>query len=89
MVWNGGAGATVVTAVVSVGAALTAPRAPGPGPIRKRDWRHIGKKLLRDRHVVSHTDGARAYKLRIPGVMHCNVVHKKNESLSTRRWVPN
>ena len=56
---------------------LTAPRAPGPGPIRKHDWSDIGKKLLRDRHVVLHTDGARAYKLRIPGVMHCNVVHKK------------
>ena len=56
---------------------LTAPRAPGPGPIRKHDWSDIGKRLLRDRHVVLHTDGARAYKLRIPGVMHCNVVHKK------------
>ena len=64
---------------------LTAPRAPGPGPIRKRDWSDIGNKLLRDRHVVLHTDGARAYKLRIPGVMHCNVVHKKKRIIINKK----
>ncbi|CAE7827020.1 unnamed protein product [Symbiodinium sp. CCMP2592] len=29
--------------------------------------------------VVLHSDGARAYKLKVPGVMHCNVVHKKKK----------
>ncbi|OLQ12516.1 hypothetical protein AK812_SmicGene3590 [Symbiodinium microadriaticum] len=29
--------------------------------------------------VILHSDGARAYKLKVPGVMHCNVVHKKTK----------
>ncbi|CAE7296684.1 unnamed protein product [Symbiodinium sp. CCMP2456] len=29
--------------------------------------------------VVLHSDGARAYKLKLPGMVHCNVVHKKKK----------
>ena len=29
--------------------------------------------------VVLHTDGARAYKLKLPELLHCNVVHKKKD----------
>ncbi|CAE6928585.1 unnamed protein product [Symbiodinium natans] len=68
---------------------VTKPRAPGPGPIRKYDWRAIGTPLLSDRHVVLHTDGARAYKLKLPGVCHCNVVHKKKRTIVNKKvvWV--
>ena len=63
----------------------TKARAPGPGPIRKEEWRKIGSSVLRDRHVVLHTDGARAYKLRIPGVHHCHVVHKKKKMIVNKK----
>ena len=38
----------------------TKKRAPGPGPIRKRDWKPIAKKHLEGKNVILHTDGARA-----------------------------
>jgi hypothetical protein len=64
-------------------------RAPGPGPIRKRDWKPLAEKYLRDKKVVLCTDGARSYKLRIPGVMHTWVVHKKKRVKigGTWRWI--
>ena len=58
---------------------LTTKRAPGPGPIKKVDWAVIAKKHLANRKVVLHSDGARAYTLKIPQVKHCNVVHKKKK----------
>ena len=58
---------------------LTTPRSPGPGAIRRRDWEPIARKHLLNRSVVLHTDGARAYKLKLPGVLHDNVVHKKKK----------
>jgi hypothetical protein len=51
--------------------------APGPGPIRKRDWKPTATRWLQGRKVVLHTDGARAYKMAINGVVHDNVVHQK------------
>ena len=57
--------------------ALTKKRAPGPGPIRKKDWKPIAQKILANKKVILHTDGARAYKLKLDQVIHCNVVHKK------------
>ena len=57
--------------------ALTKKRAPGPGAIRRRDWEPIARKHLSGRRVILHTDGARAYKVRLPDVIHDNVVHKK------------
>ena len=51
----------------------TTARAPGPGPIRKRDWAPIASRLLKNRRVILHTDGARAYKMTVPGVVHDNV----------------
>ncbi|CAK0830227.1 unnamed protein product, partial [Prorocentrum cordatum] len=64
-------------------------RAPGPGPIRKRDWKPIAKRHLENREVVLHTDGAKAYKLKIPKVLHDNVVHmKKKVTLrGVARWI--
>ena len=55
----------------------TKPRAPGPGPIRKRDWEPIANRHLKGKRVVLHTDGARAYKMKVEGVLHDNVVHAK------------
>lgn len=55
-------------------------RGPGPGPIRKRDWAPIAKRKLQDRQVVLHTDGARAYKIKVPGVIHYNLVHQKRRA---------
>ena len=56
--------------------AKTVKRAPGPGALRKVEWKPIATKHLANRKVVLHSNGARAYKLKVPGVMHCNVVHK-------------
>ena len=58
---------------------LTGPRAPGPGPISKHDWKPIAAKYLAGKGVILHTDGARAYKMKIPNVIHCNVVHQKKK----------
>ncbi|CAE7422532.1 unnamed protein product [Symbiodinium pilosum] len=44
-------------------------RAPGPGPIRKRDWKPIAKKHLEGKNVILHTDGARAYKMKLSQVI--------------------
>ncbi|OLP75401.1 hypothetical protein AK812_SmicGene44801, partial [Symbiodinium microadriaticum] len=60
---------------------LTGPRAPGPGPISKHDWKPIAEKYLAGKGVILHTDGARAYKMKIPNVIHCNVVHQKKKKI--------
>ena len=51
----------------------------GPGPIRKTNWKPIASKFLQNKNVILHKDGANAYKLRVPGVLHDNVVHKKQK----------
>ena len=56
---------------------LSQTRSPGPGPIKKNTWCKVAVSLLQTRKVVLHTDAARAYNLRIPGMLHCNVVRKK------------
>ena len=61
--------------------ALTDRRAPGPGPIRKQDWKPIAEKYLAGKGVILHTDGARPYKLKLPDVVHCNVVHQKKKKI--------
>ena len=57
-------------------------RAPGPGPIRKEEWRNFAQKHLKGRRVVLHTDGARSYQLRVAGVLHDHVVHMKKRCVS-------
>ena len=49
---------------------LTIPRAPGPGPITKKDWKPLAQKHLANRKIIFHTDSAKAYKLKLPGVIH-------------------
>ena len=43
----------------------TAARSPGPGPITKRDWKPMAQKYLEGRNIILHTDGAKAYKLKL------------------------
>ena len=60
-------------------------RAPGPGPITKKDWSSVAQKWLKGRCVLLHTDGARSYKLgenrkrKLDGVIHDYVVHKRKK----------
>ena len=53
---------------------LTATRSPG---ITKHDWAPLGEKWLANRSVIFHTDSAKAYKMKLPGVVHDSVVHQK------------
>lgn len=58
----------------------TAAQAPGPGPIRRRDWKPVASKFLKNRKVILHTDGARTYKMSVPAILHDNVfIHKKKK----------
>ncbi|CAE7375364.1 unnamed protein product [Symbiodinium sp. CCMP2592] len=56
---------------------LTKKRSPGPGPIRKDEWRNIADKWLKDKQIILHTDSAKAYKQKVRGVHHGSVVHQK------------
>ncbi len=51
--------------------------APVSGPIRKRDWKTIDGTFLKNRCIILHTDGARAYKMAVPRLIHDNVVQKR------------
>ena len=65
---------------------LTATRSPGPGPITKQDWGPLGKKWLANRSVIFHTDSAKAYKMKLPGVLHDSVVHQKKRVKKNGKW---
>lgn len=56
---------------------LTKPNAPGPVAMRKRDWKPIANQWLRGRNIILHTDGARAYRMKVAGVVLDSVVHMK------------
>jgi hypothetical protein len=36
------------------------PRAPGPGAIRKVEWKPLAVKWLQNREVILHTDSAKS-----------------------------
>eukprot|EP00971_Amphidinium_carterae_P197228 3914625-Amphidinium_carterae.1 len=57
----------------------TKERAPGPGPIRKKEWGEIAEKTLHPltEPIVMHTDSAKAYNLKIQNVHHTPVIHQK------------
>ena len=54
----------------------TPTRAPGPGPMRAADWKPFAERHLKNRSVILHTDGAKAYTLKVEGMLHDHVVHK-------------
>ena len=64
-------------------------RAPGPGPIRKKEWQLFAKKHLKGRNIILHSDGARSYRFKLHGVMHDYVVHKKKLIIKNgvRTWL--
>ena len=47
---------------------ITKRRAPGPGAIRKAEWKPIANRWLQDTCVILHSDSARSYKSKISGV---------------------
>ncbi len=51
-------------------------RAPGPGAMRKTEWVPWARENLSGKNIILHTDGARACKLKLPGVLHDNAVHQ-------------
>ena len=63
----------------------TSRRAPGPGPLRLRDWTPIADHYIKQSKIILHTDAARAYKKAIPGVVHTQVIHQKKKINGT--WV--
>ncbi len=64
----------------------TKKRAPGPGPIRRGDWKPTADKVLKNRQVILHTDGARAYKMHIPGVARYVQRHPQEEEEDPAGW---
>ena len=52
-------------------------RAPGPGPIRSKDWDPIAKRLIDNKGVILHSDSARAYKKGFRRMAQTMVVHCK------------
>jgi hypothetical protein len=65
----------------------TTARAPGPGAIRKVDWKPLANKWLVGKKVILHTDSARSYKAKVPGVLHDSVVHQKKRTKVRGKWV--
>ena len=55
----------------------TALRAPGPGPIRSKDWEPIAKALIDNKGVILHSDSARAYKKNFRRMARTMVIHCK------------
>ena len=58
---------------------MTVKRAPGPGAIHKVDWKPLAWKHLAHRKVILHTDSAKSYKAKVPGMVHDAVVHAKKK----------
>jgi len=87
MVWPGAKGKPETLILTRLNPGLTVRRAPGPGPISKHDWTPLGKKHLAGKNIIFHTDSARAYKLRLPDVLHGSVVHKKKRVKKSGKWV--
>ena len=64
----------------------SAKRGPGPGAIRKVERTPLAKKWLQDKKVILHTDSAKSYKTRVPGVLHDKVVHGKKRVKVKGQW---
>eukprot|EP00971_Amphidinium_carterae_P287961 5716322-Amphidinium_carterae.1 len=54
----------------------TRPRSPGPGPLRKTDWKPIAQRYLEGRHIILHSDSAKAYDMPFEDVVKDRVVHQ-------------
>ena len=80
-------GAPKTLVLCKLNPARTVPRAPGLGAIRKTDWSPLANKFLTKRNVILHTDSARSYRMKLPGVLHDAVVHKKRRVKVNGKWV--
>lgn len=54
--------------------------------MRKIEWQPLAKKWLEGRKVILHTDSAKSYKLRVPGVLHDRVIHCKKRVKVRGAW---
>ena len=61
-------------------------RAPGPGAIRKVEWAPLASKWLKDKKLILHTDAAKSYRCKVPGLLHDNVVHCKKRVKVNGKW---
>ena len=73
--------------LVKLNPAITVPRAPGPGAMRKVDWKPLALRYLQNRRVVLHSDSARSYRMKVPGMLHDAVVHKKKRVKRGGKWI--
>ena len=65
----------------------TCRRAPGPGAIKKVDWQPVAGKFLKDKKIVLHTDRAKGYQAKVPGMLHDSVRHCKKRVKVRGKWV--
>ena len=65
----------------------TVKNAPGPGAIKKTDWKPMADRYLKNQKIILHTDSARSYKMKIPGVLHDAVVHSKKKIKKAGKWI--
>ena len=73
--------------LVKLNPAITVPRAPGPGAMRKVDWQPVAEKWLLDRRVIFHSDSAKHHRLKVAGVPHDAVVHPKKRVMKAGKYV--
>ena len=73
--------------LVKLNPAVTVPRAPGPGAMRKIDWKPLAHKYLKNRRVILHSDSARSYRMKVPGMLHDAVIHQKKRVKRAGKWV--
>ena len=57
----------------------TTKRSPGPGPITRKMWKPIAQRWVKDRRILLHSDSAKAYNLKVPGMVHTKVIHQKKK----------
>ena len=58
-------------------------RAPGPGAIRKTEWKTIAQQ---ERKVILYTDSAKSCKAKVKGVLYDKVVHCKKRVKVTGKF---
>ena len=68
-------------------AEVTVKRSPGPGPVKKVDWAPFAEKHLANKRIVLHTGSAKTYLLKVDGMLHDNVVHKKKKKFIKGKFV--
>ena len=55
--------------------------------MRKIDWKPLAHKYLKNRRVILHSDSARSYRMKVPGMLHDAVIHQKKRVKRAGKWV--